>query len=112
MRRPHLAPVPNLPSPTVPGALSTTITIAITPAELARLIDDAVRRALDAHRAEPVSEWCDADEAARTIGVSRDYLRRVQGLRRYGSPRAPRYLRTEIDAYLRDRAGAAPLNRP
>lgn len=100
----HLAPVPaSIEAP------STTITIAITPEQLAALIADAVHRALDARAAERPSDWCDADEAARTLGCSRDYLRRVQGLPRHGSPRAPRYRRSELDAFLRERAGA-PLN--
>ncbi|WP_236516833.1 helix-turn-helix domain-containing protein [Sandaracinus amylolyticus] len=55
-------------------------------------------------------DWIDGDEAARMLGVSRDYLRRVQGLPRYGSSRARRYRRSEVDAYLRDRAGA-PFSR-
>lgn len=104
----HLAPVPAPAQPATPAPLLVTM----TESDLRRVIADEVRRALEERASEPHVDvdWIDGDEAARMLGVSRDYLRRVRGLPRYGSPRTPRYRRSEVDAFLRERAGV-PFGR-
>lgn len=100
----HLAPV--LP-PSAPPPASTLV--VMTEADLRRIVADELRRALADHTPAPAAapvDWIDAGEVATILGVSRDYVRRVEGLRRYGSPRRPRYRRSEVEAFLRDRAGA------
>lgn len=94
----------RVPAPATPGV------IVITHDELARLVREAVRAELAARPAETtrLSDWIDADEAARLLGVSRDYLRKVKALRRYGSPRTPRFRRDEVEALL---AANKPLGR-
>jgi hypothetical protein len=106
--RRHLATV----APLAPTSSPPTFVI-VAPADLERMIRDAVLRALADRDVKPANDpavdWIDADEAARLLGCCRGYLRRVRGLPRHGSPRSPRYRRSEIEAFLRDRAGR-PLN--
>jgi hypothetical protein len=79
--------------------------VVIEAAELERRIEAAVRRVL-AERTQPSAcEWIGADEAANIVGVSREYLLKLRDVPRHGSRRAPRFLRTEIEAYTRGRAG-------
>lgn len=107
--RRHLEPVRAAAS--TPAAPS--MVVQLTTAELRAVVADEVRRALaerDVTPAnDPATDWIDGDEAARIVGVSRDYLRRVRGLERYGSRRSPRYSRREVEAFVRSRAGR-PLN--
>lgn len=106
----HLAPV-GAPTPSAAGPAPMLVTM--TEADLRRVVADEVRRVLEersANAARPDVDWIDGDEAAQMLGVSRDYLRRVRGLPRYGSPRTPRYRRSEVDAFLRERAGV-PFGR-
>lgn len=74
---------------------------------LRALIRDEVGKALASHApASPSAcDWIDATEAARILGCARDYVRRVRGLPRHGSRRAPRYARTEVEAFVRARNG-------
>ena len=72
--------------------------------ELVRVtVREAVREALADGAAAGPSEWIGADEAAQLVGVSRGYLRRLQGLPVHGSRRAPRYRRDEVEAFVRTR---------
>jgi len=82
--------------------------VTMTETDLRRVIADEVRRALETRGNEPAAppvDWIGVDETAALLGVTRDYIRRIRGLPRYGSPRSPRFLRTEVEAFLRDRAG-------
>lgn len=75
---------------------------------VAAAVEDGVRRALEVRTSSsPACDWIDADEAAQLVGVSRDYLRRLRDLPRHGSGRAPRYRRSEVDAYIASRGARA-----
>ena len=77
-----------------------TLTDAELEAMLERAAEEGARRAL--RLVAPTSEWLDATEAAKLIGVSRDYLRRLD-VPVHGSRRKPRYLRSEVEAFIATR---------
>lgn len=99
----HLEPVRAIP------ASPPALVVQLSTDELREIIAAEVRRALAERDASttssPVVDWIGAEETASMIGCSRDYLRRVEGLPRYGSRSSPRYLRSEVEAFLRGREG-------
>lgn len=77
--------------------------------ELRRVLVEDLRRVLAESRpassAANDTDWISKEEAAKIIGVELSYLRRLKGLPRHGTGRRPRYLRSEVDAFVRSRAG-------
>lgn len=78
--------------------------VVITPDELERIVESAVRRALaDRGRAEEPAEWLDSKATARELGVS---ARQVAKLARAGALPAARvgkllrFRRRDVEAYL------------
>lgn len=96
-----MSPIPKTP----PARL-----VVVPEDELQRMIATEVRKAIAEHAPRPASggdDWISLDEAAAIVGVTPKYLLRLRGLKRHGSRRAPRYIRREVDAFVRERARAA-----
>ncbi len=93
-------PAPNVPT-------GTPQLVVMSADDVRRMIGEEIQRVLSAKPtapAQPVSDWISADEAASILGVQKDYLRKYEGLTRYGTRRVPRYRRSEVEALLRDSA--------
>lgn len=99
----HLAPVAS--TPTTPD-----LVVQLTTTQLRAIVREEVDAALGQHvppaPPDPATDWIDAEAAARILGCSRDYVRRVTGLPKHGSRTRPRYRRSEVEAFVAALKGA------
>lgn len=88
--------------------MSARMVVQLSTEELAALVRAEVAAALEAHAAAnvangPPSDWIDQDEAARILGVSREYVRRIPGLPMSRVGRRLRFQRSALDQWLAKR---------
>lgn len=91
--------------------MSSGPVILTTPEQLRELVRDAVREELDARErdrkeladSKTSTDWIGLEEAASMIGCVPDYVRRHKGVPVHYVGRKPRFSRTELAAWIRNR---------